>query len=96
MYVLTGKTVLSLCGDIISHRFTSLTAVETNASFLLGMSENCELTGTERNKPPEMQLEALTLVLAFQTSGSCSKLVAKGHLWEIHAEDHSINDGFLN
>lgn len=32
------------------------------------------------HKPPEMQLEAFTLILAFQAGRSGTKLVSQGHL----------------
>lgn len=53
--------------------------------------------GEKAYKPPEMQLKAFTLVLAFQTGRSSTKLVAQGHLETEHmtasdiSEDHDTD-----
>lgn len=42
--------------------------------------KNCHIAQICKNKPPEVKLEAFTLVLAFQTGSSGSNLMAKGYL----------------
>lgn len=41
------------------------------------------------HRPPEVQLEAFTLVFTFETLGSCSELVAQSHLRTKHMRVHS-------